>query len=83
MGFIMNFIFWLVVILGIIIFLKLDSRMSIVNRLLISILAVLVLFLLFLFISALISIVIVVVVIILLVGFLERKKVRFRKYRRK
>ena len=57
---------YLILALGVVIFLKLDRRMSILSRLFVSIAAVLLLLLLLMLISTIIT----VVVILLLVGFL-------------
>lgn len=83
MGLFEKLIFYLLLALGIVIFLKLDKRLSIVSRLLIAGFVIVFLVLLFVFISALIAILLVVIVIILLVSFLERRRVKFRKYRLK
>ena len=72
-------VFYLVLALGIIIFLKLDSKISLVNRLLAAIVVTLILLLLFLFISAIVSIVLVIVVVVLLISFLEKKQIKFGK----
>ncbi len=76
-------IFYLILALAIVIFLKLDKRHSIITRLGIAIVAALVLLLLFMFISAIITIIIVIVLVILLVSLLEKKNISFRKLRKK
>lgn len=83
MAFIQEGLFYLVLALCVVIFLKLDNRISLVNRLLIAIAVVLVLLLLFLFISAIISIVLVIVVVVLLISFLEKKRIKFKKFMKK
>ncbi len=83
MGFIEKVVFYFALALGIVVFLKLDKRLSILSRLLISGFAVLVLVLLFVFISALLAIILVVVVVLLLISFLERKRMIFWKHRLK
>lgn len=79
MGLVQQIIFYLILALGIIIFLKLDSRISLINRLLIAIVATLVLVLLFFFISAIITIVLVIILVVLLISFLERKQIKIKK----
>lgn len=69
-------VFYLILALGIIVFLKLDRRMPILNRLFIAIVAVLVLLFLFLFISAVAAIVLVIVLIGFVLYFLERGRNR-------
>ncbi len=83
MSFIETFIFYFVIALGIILFLKLDSRISFIYRILITVAAVFVLLLLFLFISALITIVIIVVLVLVLISFLEGKRLKLKRYFRK
>lgn len=83
MGLLEKIIFYLLLALGIVIFLKLDRRLSILSRLLIAGFAVVVLVLLFVFISALVAIIAVVVLVLLSISFLERKGVKIRKYKLK
>lgn len=78
-----DIVFYLVLALGIIIFFKLDSRMSLVNRLLIAIVVTLILLLLFFFISALITIILLIVIVVLLISFLEKNKIRVKKFFKK
>lgn len=79
MGIIESIVFYLLVALGIILFIKLDKRISLVNRLLIAVVAIVVLFLLFLFISAIITIIIVVVIVLFLLSLLKTKNIKFRR----
>ncbi len=81
MGFIEKIIFYLALFFGVVIFLKLDKRLSIITRLLIAGFAVVFLVLLFVFISALVAIILVLLLIIFLISFLERKRRIFQKYR--
>ena len=74
-----SIIFYFVLALGIIIFLKLDNRISIVNRLLIAVAATLILLLLFIFISAIIGIILVIIIVVFLISFLEKKKIKLKK----
>ena len=83
MGLIEKIIFYLAAGIGIILFLKLDSRISFINRLLIAGAAAAVLLIFFLFISAIITLVIVLVLVLLLVSFLERKNVQIKKFFKK
>jgi len=79
MAFLEKIVLYLIIALGIVIFLKLDRRMSILTRLMIAIVAVLIMVLLLFFISAIVVILIVVLLAILIISFLERKGFRFRK----
>ena len=83
MGLIEKAVFYLVIILAGILFLKLDSRISILNRLLIAVVVIIILFLLFLFLSAIITIVLAVIVLVLIFGFLERRKLGISKWFKK
>ena len=79
MGLVQNVIFYLILALGVLIFLKLDKRMLIVNRLFIAVVAVLILLFLFIFISTLIAIVLVVILVAVLLSFLNRGGSYFRR----
>ena len=74
-----DLIFYLVVALGIIVFLKLDKKLSIVNRILVSIAIVLVFLLVFLFVSTILGIILIIGLVIFLVSFLEKRKSIFKR----
>ncbi len=80
---IQEIIFYLILALGIIIFLKLDKRFNLINRILIMVVITLVILLVFLFLSAIIGIVIIILFVIILIAFIEESKFKFKKLRRK
>ncbi|HLC58482.1 MAG TPA: hypothetical protein VJI68_01340 [Candidatus Nanoarchaeia archaeon] len=79
MGLFTTLAFYLILVIGIIVFLKLDKRFSILNRLLIAVAATLVLVFLFAFISTIIAIILILILVVLLISFLERKNVKLGK----
>jgi len=78
-----DILFYLAVILGIIIFLKLSPRIPLFQRILISLAAILILFLVFFFISIIIAFIILIIVIIFLFSLLSARKFKFKKIRLK
>ena len=64
---------YLLIILGVLLFLKLDRRLSLVNRLVIAVVVIVVSLLLFLFISAIVTLAFIALVVLVVFYILERK----------
>jgi len=79
MAFFEKIIFYFILFIGLLLFLKLDSRISLINRVLIAVVATIILLLLFIFISAIITMVVSLVILVLILSFLERKNISFRR----
>ncbi|MEK6948394.1 MAG: hypothetical protein AABX19_04090 [Nanoarchaeota archaeon] len=75
---IQDIIFIAALIIAVIIFLKLDSRIKLSRRILIAFIVMLVILFLFVFISALFALLVLIVIIITVISFFERGKRSFR-----
>ena len=69
-------LFYLVLALGIIIFLRLSSRISLLKRIFIAAITTIVLFLIFLFLSTLIALILVIFIIVFIVSILRNSKLK-------
>jgi len=76
-------LFYLAVILGIIIFLKLGKNIPLINRFLISISVLIILILLFAFISAILALVVIFIIIFAIIALFNGNYLRFRKIKLK
>ena len=69
-------LFYLALALGIIIFLRLSSRILLLNRIFIAAITTIVLFLIFLFLSTLIALILVIFIIVFIVSILRNSKLK-------
>ncbi|MBS3167660.1 hypothetical protein J4216_00870 [Candidatus Woesearchaeota archaeon] len=74
-----DIIFIMIVIIAIILFLRLDKRLSLVNRILIATSGALILFLLFLFVSAILGIILLLIGILLIISLLNKNRINLKK----
>lgn len=80
MAFIEKILVYFIIALGIIIFLSLSSRISLLNRIFIALIAVVVLLLVLFLISSIITIVIVIVLAVVLLSFLQNARTKIRRF---
>ena len=69
-----DIIFIMIVIIAIILFLRLDKRLSLVNRILVATSGALILFLLFLFVSAILGIILLLIGILLIISYKHKQQ---------
>ena len=81
MGFFNNLLFLLAVVVGIAVFFRLSSRIPLLNKMVIAVIAILVAFLIFWLLSVLIVVIIIVILIIVLLSLFGKGKIRIGRFR--